>query len=378
MARQNAGNPKFYIDYLSYWKAKGNIEGYGSSNGTSVSSQLNRLIGLNPSDYLNADLDYDTENVIRIDLKDGIYMPRGATDKFFIGALGHNFFNIINKDFNLYLKGHESQGNETVFDTNDITMDTICNFPTDGSAFEYNGWSLGEWTGGDSDSFYHIYFTIGSDSANITNQTILGNLVFGSVFQMPHSPDLKLTMTREYDGIEQQTTRGGSTLTQINYHNAPDWAGAPAWELYTGNTINYINNDFIETRDSARGRRVWDLKFSYIDYKDMMPINELVNIFNPTDSNTNSGAGYDTNATGTSEDFNPSGNFSTDIRRDSSFMGVVMEKTIGGSLPFIFQPDGNNNSPDQFAICMIEKDSFSFEQVANGVYDISLKIREVW
>ena len=110
----------------------------------------------------------------------------------------------------------------------------------------------------------------------------------------------------------------------------------------------------------------------------MMPINELVNIFNPTDSNTNSGAGYDTNATGTSEDFNPSGNFSTDIRRDSSFMGVVMEKTIGGSLPFIFQPDGNNNSPDQFAICMIEKDSFSFEQVANGVYDISLKIREVW
>ena len=28
MARQNVGNPKFYIDYLSYWKARANILEY--------------------------------------------------------------------------------------------------------------------------------------------------------------------------------------------------------------------------------------------------------------------------------------------------------------------------------------------------------------
>ena len=57
---------------------------------------------------------------------------------------------------------------------------------------------------------------------------------------------------------------------------------------------------------------------------------------------------------------------------------MVIHKTMGGALPFIFQPDSNNNSPDQFAICMIEQDSISFEQVAYNVYNVKLKIREVW
>ena len=103
----------------------------------------------------------------------------------------------------------------------------------------------------------------------------------------------------------------------------------------------------------------------------MLPLNELVYISNPTDSDTNSLSGYDAN------DFY-SGKFVSDIRRDSSFMGVVMEKTLGGALPFVFQPNGNNNSPDQFAICQIDQGSFQFKQVAHNVYDISLKIREVW
>ena len=55
-----------------------------------------------------------------------------------------------------------------------------------------------------------------------------------------------------------------------------------------------------------------------------------------------------------------------------------MDRTIGGALPFVFQPDGNNNSPDQFAICKLDHESFQYTQVANNVYDISLKIREVW
>ena len=363
MARQNVGNPIFYIDYLSYWKAKGNIK-----NVLIEGLQTHEIIGLNPTNYINRDISYPFS--VEIKLENNVYMPRSADDKFFIGMLGHNFFNINVKS--PYLKWIDNDG-ASAFELSDVTLEEICNMPTDGtSTFEYNGWSLGQWQGGDSDSFFDIQFNFDSDNVSQSNQTVLGNLVFGYAFQMPHSPDLKLTMTREYDGIQTQKTKGGSTLTQINYHNAADWAGYPAWELYKGNTINYINNDFVETRDSARGRRIWDLKFSYIDHKNMLPINELVNTSNPTDSYTDSLAGYD------ADDFNSSGHFSSDIRRDSSFMGVVMEKTIGGALPFIFQPDGNNNSPDQFAICQIDQGSFQFKQVAHNVYDLSLKIREVW
>ena len=234
---------------------------------------------------------------------------------------------------------------------------------------------MGEWTGGDSDSFYTIELAFTSivqdyDAVDNTLETVLGSLGFGYAFQMPHSPDLKLTMTRDYDGIQEQTTRGGSTLTQINYHGPSYWAGYPAWELYTSNSITYIDDNYIETRVSAKGRRVWDLKFSYIDYKSIMPILENLWSVNPTDSETE--GGYD------DTDIASNGVFDTDIRRDSSFMGVVMEKTIGGALPFIFQPDGNNNSPDQFAICKLDQSSFKLKQVAHNVYDISLKIREVW
>ena len=127
----------------------------------------------------------------------------------------------------------------------------------------------------------------------------------------------------------------------------------------------------IEYRDSAKGRRIWNLKFSYIGGDDIFPLNQNLWANNPSDSDTNSLADYD------DDDFTD-GNFISDIRRDSSFIGVVMEKTIGGALPFIFQPDGNNNSPDQFAICKLDQSSFKFKQVAHNVYDISLKIREVW
>ena len=383
MARQNVGNPKFYVDYLSYWNAKGNIESVEIASPTPISGDFRKLIGLNPSDFIREDIEYAF--AITIKLKDGMYIPRGTDDKFFLGLFGHNFYSTYINGVQMTFKDHN--GN-VVLDTDELTIDEICNWrwlAADDTAPEtgdldtdtntYNGWSMGEWTGGDSDSFYTIELAFTSivqdyDAVDNTLETVLGSLGFGYAFQMPHSPDLKLTMTRDYDGIQEQTTRGGSTLTQINYHGPSDWAGYPAWELYTSNSITYIDDNYIETRVSAKGRRVWDLKFSYIDYKSIMPILENLWSVNPTDSETE--GGYD------DTDIAANGVFDTDIRRDSSFMGVVMEKTIGGALPFIFQPDGNNNSPDQFAICKLDQSSFKFKQVAHNVYDISLKIREVW
>ena len=363
MARQNVGNPKFYIDYLSYWNAKGNITSVDIMN---TSGDFRKLVGLNPPDFINEDIEYPY--TITINLKNTLYMPTGSDDKFFIGLFGHNFYNIIVDAVMMKLK---ASNGTTIFSSENMTLDEICNWRWGVADIDtYNGWSMAEWTGGFSTlSAYYIEFTFDSGSTASTLQTLLGSLGFGYAFQMPHSPDLKLTMTREYDGIQEQSTRGGGTLTQINYHNPADWVGYPAWELTRSSVGSFINDNFIETRDSARGRRVWDLKFSYIDYKDLMPINDLLSNANPTDSEYE--GGYDG-----SDHYG--GCFDTDIRRDSSFMGVVMEKTIGGALPFIFQPDGNNNSPDQFAICKLDQSSFKFKQVAHNVYDVSLKIREVW
>ena len=61
-----------------------------------------------------------------------------------------------------------------------------------------------------------------------------------------------------------------------------------------------------------------------------------------------------------------------------NFFSQVIQKTNGGQLRFIFQPDSNNNNPDQFAICKFDMNSYKFTQTAPGLYNVKLKIREVW
>ena len=65
------------------------------------------------------------------------------------------------------------------------------------------------------------------------------------------------------------------------------------------------------------------------------------------------------------------------LDNDDSFHAQVLNK-IGNGQRFIFQPDNTNNNPDQFAICQLDQDSLKIKQVANGLYNIKLKIREVW
>ena len=63
---------------------------------------------------------------------------------------------------------------------------------------------------------------------------------------------------------------------------------------------------------------------------------------------------------------------------DNDFLSEVWNKTLGGTLPFIFQPDNNNNNPDQFAICKFDQDSLDLQRVSPSVMNLKLKIKEVW
>ena len=80
-----------------------------------------------------------------------------------------------------------------------------------------------------------------------------------------------------------------------------------------------------------------------------------------------------------SEDINSKDQqFEYNMFTDDSFVSQVWNKTCGGALSFIFQPDSENNNPDQFCIAKFDQDSLKVTQVAYKVYDFSIKIREVW
>jgi hypothetical protein len=182
-----------------------------------------------------------------------------------------------------------------------------------------------------------------SGTFNTENVSGQGSTVVGTYYNMPHSPDLSLTLTREYGGIKTIETKGGASLSNAFYTKPPAWGSLGAWELGSGNTAL-----------SRSGRRVWDLSFSYLQDSDVFPDN-LTEIEN---------TGWE---------------IVDDITPD--FMSEVVRKTNGGQLPFIFQPDGGvngNNNPDQFAICKFDMKSFSFQQTAPNLYSVKMKIREVW
>ena len=77
------------------------------------------------------------------------------------------------------------------------------------------------------------------------------------------------------------------------------------------------------------------------------------------------------------EKSNPT-DFAHNMFTDDSFMAQVWNKTLGGALPFIFQPDSSNNNPDQFCIAKLDMNSLKITQTAFKSYEIGLKIKEVW
>ena len=69
--------------------------------------------------------------------------------------------------------------------------------------------------------------------------------------------------------------------------------------------------------------------------------------------------------------------FQYNIGNDDSFSAQVLNKISHGQ-KFIFQPNNTASNPSDFAICVLDQDSFSMKRTAWNVYDISMKIKEVW
>ena len=128
------------------------------------------------------------------------------------------------------------------------------------------------------------------------------------------------------------------------------WGDAGAWELYSG-TANHTL--------SRSGRRTWSLSFSYLQDSDVFPV---------------------TSSLTRAEEYGYS--FDYDTHHDNTllygddFYANVIHKTNGGQLPFLFQPDKDDNT--NFAIAKFDMNSFKYTQVSMNTYNISLKIREVW
>jgi len=343
---QNVGTPRIWVDILQWLKAQGQLSQAPNTGAFLTDEDFMDLVGINPTNQLSfPDGDGDND-VLRFEseLDFNKIMPN---DKNFSMVLGHNFAtanssyktSIINPDLGLDGFFTVSQ-NEYINNTSGTTSGII----------ENDGFSI--LTGNnaqEAENCNRIQFRFdyqGTGNTYNDNPLKIGSVLYGNYYDMPHSPDLNLKLSYEYDGVKTIQTKGGATLSNATYTKPADWGNSGAWQL--------------DNKQNLRsGRRVWDLSFSYLSDTDLMPV---------VAATTNLEAGY---AEGTPSDENT-------LLDGTDFFSQVINKTMGGHLPFIFQANKSNNSPDQFAIARFDMNSFSYDQVANNVYNVKLKIREVW
>ena len=345
MAYQNVGTPKFYINMFDWLSSLGVI---------SLTSDPEAFIYQHKLRTLPVKVEQiKSFNITGLDL----------FKLDFVAILGHRF-GYQERMFRLATGG----GNEANF----ISHTELVNLSMNGYT-NYNGFSIIEFDSIEYNNYYFIF-----DSWGDAPFTEIGSIIAGSTYTMPHSPDLKLTMTREMDGVKRIRTKGGADLVNHKYYKPAMWGNAGAWELYSETPAT--------PKLSRSGRRIWDLSFSYLQDSDVFP---MLSSLNPYESVSDTGAVYSSATLGddpTTDEVETDyvltdetdWHDSNTLIDSNNFYSQVIHKTNGGQLPFIFQPDGANNNPDGFAICKFDMKEFKFSQVANGVYNVKLKIREVW
>ena len=368
MAYQNVGStPRFYINALEWI----------STNGVQK---------INPIFFTNVDVkDYDTSgfdgDADEATYDAGIPLSRIIGNKAFFAYLGHNF-----KTAGVSIRHQETESEDYTSALQEVPIVNAEFWEVGGSYnmyADYDGFSMhyAKFTGLDDNNFTLRWDRYsGADNVDGYNAQIkLGSIVIGNYYDMPQ-PELKLTMSREMDGVKRIRTLGGSDLVHHKYLKSPLWGNLPPWELdaYAANPTNVAYY-----APSRVGRRVWSMSFNYMSGADLFGPNESLGGF------------WATNLPGWAfgqQGLNPEGVYDTDdivssgmnynILTDDNFFSQVIHRLNGGQNRFIFNPAGGgtspDNSPQNFAICKLDMKSFKFDQISPGLYRVKLKIREVW
>ena len=301
--------PRFWVNWVEYFQ-NNNINIFSQSE---EKSRFNTL----PVDVKNFD---NSDNVInsQFDLDNYLNNP-------FIAVLGHSSF---------------GQNRPTIIKVEDIESEISKDGIMINEDLSKSGWGLFELS---SSSINRIKIHTIEDN-NIKNAVVC-NVIVGSYWDAPHSPDLNLTISYDFSGTKKQETKGGSLLTNTLWDRPPKWGEYGNFEIAQGQNHNL----------TKMGRRSWNLTFSFLSQSNVFP--ETLNSATLADNN----ATDDALLTG-----------------DNDFIGQVLTPTMGGKLPFLFSHDSTSSALDNFAICTIDQKTFSIRQTAPDLYRMSLKIVETW
>tara|TARA_R110002012_G_scaffold205700_4_gene375507 strand:- start:382 stop:1485 length:1104 start_codon:yes stop_codon:yes gene_type:complete len=367
MAYQNVGgSPRFFIDNYQYLRAMGlNPEEYMNDD-----DALDNISNKTPLDNPNAfTLSPEISKDMSSDDSIHFYIPCGnllngmdfsGNMKWYGALLNHNledceagiqsmlFSNLVGDSYE-----------EIIFDDfSSVLNANPTHLSENGTSIFYSNILP------DSDIYRIAGFKLKNQIENEFNLQV-GSVSMGVMYTMPKSPDLELTMRILNDGIDKSTTLGGSDLTNIRHTGTPNWANQGKFSSPFG--VGDYSEDISLNGARRNGRREWEMKFTHISDSDLFASNYMHNNYLENDSDNYNDS-----------DITTQGEFEYNIFTDDSFIAQVWNKTLGGGLRFMFQPDSNNSNPDQFCIAKFDQKSLEINQIAHKSYEIAVKIREVW
>ena len=330
MAYQNVGTPRFFVDHLLWLKTLG-LEYYGGYSGIYIDTTRESFIGLNPTQSNIVNVAGASPPNIYIDY---VAAPPIKTSdnkwKAYIAILGHN-------------SASAQAAIRFVADgVTHIYPDYRINFSPDTSS-SYDGFTLGYIFDNTATTIRFGHMPVNVTDGYLTDFHI-GCISHGNYFDMPHSPDLSLTLGYE-TGTKTIETRGGASLSNTMWRS-PMWGDLGAWELSDPDSPT-LNQTLAHS-----SRRTWSLSFSFLNKTNTFPKYNALNRL------------IDQNETLPDDET---------LLTSDDFFSVVWNK-VGTALPFIFQPD---KDVSEFAICKFTN-NFSFQQTAPNLYSVKMKIREVW
>ena len=196
-----------------------------------------------------------------------------------------------------------------------------------------NGWSLATFTQSSDNQHIRIIFDPnGSNTDTFSSDIKIGAILIGETLSLK-SPDLSISKSFSFEGVNRQTSVGGQTYANATYVRGANWFLEPFFN--STNTSPLLR--------SKTGRVNLNMNFSYMDDTEV----------------------YSENLYG-----------ATSISSTNSIYNNMIAKTNSGMFPMLFQYDSSTaTDKDSFLWCRLASDP-SFTQVANRVWNTSINLIE--
>ena len=438
MARRLPFVPRFYIDEIQYNKSIGmldfnkknyilseqypniseqfnqtrepyEMEAWNVSGGASLSDDfgipngwtsagsymkririLNKLFDLNPSNFFQTSESLITEEtglsneMFTIGIPTFYRNEHDAVTRKYFGILGHNLQNTnyaVQLRTNSGFNANDTWGSQDLLSGNN-GKDIINGFNEYGFT-NYNGFSLIEFNGSVPNEQLQIRIGNPFDNPEYTYPVLgIGSFTYGTIYEPPHSPSLSLSISYEF-GNDEKETRGGSSISNTNWFQKPIWVNESAWELNKAlGGVDYFSLPEKRLKQRVGGRRIYNLEFTYLSDSDIFATNPnlsewgMSNIYHKNFENLSQEISGGQTVTISEDDDNP---YDLTLMNDNSMFAQLVQKTAGFSLPFIFQPNKDDNRASEFMLAKVDSSKgWAVEQIAPNLFRIELTIKEVW